>query len=459
MARPDTSELTDDKILELNRYISRTMQKSGVPALSITIAQHGKTIFSRGYGRRDLESGKRATKDTLYGVGSVTKSVTSMCILLLEKQGLLKTSAPVTDYLDDYRVDEYAGKTTLSNLMYHSSGIASVNAAEIVLFRDLGRDTTNIPLETMDDFMDFINGAASERHSLPGKKFMYWNEGYTLLGRVIEGITGKPYAQCVREMLLKPLDMKRSTFSGMEAFGDSDHATPYIRKDGELVPAGISDHETVLAPGGLITSSEELSRYVSLWTGGNGGIFDAGLLKESVKPRFTVDSTGPYGKSHYGYGWSIQDDFLGHRIVQHSGAVGASSGFVGFLEDFGVSVSIGANVSESPNSRIGFYALSLFVRGSGPEDLPFVKHDKLKEELIGMYGDYRDFSFLIIKESSTGNLTFELRSDEYNISVPVLMDGDEVFIYMDNEKMPLEIRKSKDNKVEIFLERHRFVKK
>lgn len=459
MSKSSSIELSQDKIFKLNQYVSRTMQKGGVPALSLTITHHGKSIFSRGYGRRDLESGKQATKDTLYGVGSVTKSVTSMCILSLEKQGLLKTSSPITDYLDDYKVDEYAHKTTLSHLMYHSSGIASVNAAEIVLFRDLGRDTTNIPLETMNDFMDFLNGAASERHSPPGKKFMYWNEGYTLLGRAIESVTGKPYAQCVREILLKPLDMKRSTFSGIEAFKDSDHATPYIRKDGELIPAGISDHATVLAPGGLITSSEELSRYVSLWTGGNNGLFDGDVLKESIKPRFTVAESGPYGKSHYGYGWSIQDDFLGHKMVQHSGAVGASSGFVGFLEDYGVAVSIGANVSEAPNSKIGFYALSLFIEGSGPEDLPFVKHDSLKEDLIGMYGDYRDFSFLVIKEGSTGNLILELRSDEYNFSVPVLMDGDEAFIYMDNEKMPLEIRRSKDNKVEIFLERHRFVKK
>ena len=459
MAKPSSTELTRDKINKLNQYVSKAMQKGGVPALSLTLAMNGRTIFSRGYGRRDLASGKPATKDTLYGVGSITKSVTSMCILSLEKQGLLKTSAPVTDYLEDFRVDEYAGKTSLSHLMYHASGIASINAAEIVLFRDLGRDTTNIPLETMDDFMDFLNGASSERHSPPGRKFMYWNEGYTLLGRVIEKVTGKPYAQCVREIILKPLEMKRSTFSGNEALQDSDHATPYIRKDGELAPAGISDHRTVLAPGGLITSSEELSRYASLWTGGSRGLFEPGILKESIKPRFTVEEKGPYGKSHYGYGWSIQDDFLGHRIIQHSGAVGASSGFVGFLEDYGVSVSIGANVSEAPNSRIGLYALSLFVEGSGPEDLPFVKHEKMKDELVGMYGDYRDFSSLIISEGSTGNLALELRSDEYSISVPIIMDNDEVFIYMDNEKMPIEIRKSKDNRVEIFLERHRFVKK
>lgn len=459
MDKETSSVFTRDRINRLNRYVSKSMQKGGVPALSITIAMQGKPLFSRGYGRRDLESRKPATRDTLYGVGSVTKSVTSMCILSLEKQGLLKTTAPVTDYLDDYMVDEYAERTTLSHLMYHSSGIASINAAEIVLFRDLGRDTTNIPLETMDDFMSLLNGAASERHSPPGKKFMYWNEGYTLLGRVIEKVSGKPYAQYIRETLLKPLDMKRSTFSGMEALKDTDHATPYIRNDGELVPAGISDHQTVLAPGGLITSSEELSRYASLWTGGSPGLFDAQMLKESITPRFTVAENGPYGKSHYGYGWSIQDDFLGHKLVQHAGAVGASSGFIGFLEDYGVSVSIGANVSEAPNSKIGMFALSLFIDGSGPEDLPFVKHEKLKDQLTGIYGDYRDFSSLIINEGSTGNLTLELRSDEYNISVPVIMDEDEVFIYMDNEKMPLEIRKSKDNRVEIFLERHRFVKK
>lgn len=459
MSSKSSQKLSKDTVFKLNQFVSRNMQKAGVPGLSLTISLHGKPIFSRGYGRRNIEARKAATGDTLYGVGSVTKSFTSLCILALEKQGKLRTASPVTEYLDDFAVDEYADKTTLSNLMYHTSGIASINAAEIVLFRDIGRDTTNIPMENMGDFMDFLNGAASERHSPPGKKFMYWNEGYTLLGRVIEKVSGKPYAQFVRETVLSPLGMGRSTFSEADAVKDKDNSTPYIIRNDGLAPSAISDHPTVLAPGGLITSSAELSRYVSLWTGGSPGIFDPEILAESVKPRFTVDENGPYGKSHYGYGWSIQDDFLGHRIVQHSGAVGASSGFMGFLEDYGVAVSIGANLSEASNSKIGFYALSLFIEDSSPDELPFVKHEKLKDELIGMYGDYRDFSSLIINEGSTGNLTLELRSDEYNISVPVLMDGGEVFIYMDNEKMPIEIRRSNGNRLEIFLERHRFVKK
>ncbi len=459
MSSQSSVEFGPDRITKLNQYISRTMQKGSVPALSLTLTVDGRTIFSRGYGRRDLENKIPATKDTLYGVGSVTKSFTSMAILSLEKQGLLKTSAPVRDYFEDYNVDKYADKTTLSHLMYHSSGIASVNASEIILFRDLGRDTTNIPLESMDDFMEYLNGSASERRSPPGESFMYWNEGYTILGKIIENVSGKSYPQYVKETLLRPLGMDRSTFRADKALNDGDHATPYIIKDGELSPAGISDHYTVIAPGGLVTSSEELSRYVSLWTGSKLGLFDDTVLKESVKPRITTTANGPYGTTHYGYGWFTHDDFLGHKLVQHSGSVGASSGFMGFLEDYGVTVSMGANISESPNLKIGLYALSLFVDDAESDELPFVKHGKLIEDLVGTYGDYRDFSTMIISEGSTGNLFLELKSDEYNISVPLIIEDDEVAVYMDNQKVPLEIRKTSENRTEIYLERHRFEKK
>lgn len=459
MSELSQTEFTDEKITRLNRYISRAMQKGSVPAVSLTLTMNGKTIFSRGYGRRDIENRKPATPNTLYGVGSITKSFTSLAILSLEKEGLLKTSSPVTDYLEDYCVDGYAGKTTLSHLMYHSSGIASVNASEIILFRDLGRDTTNIPLESMDDFMEYLNGAASERRTPPGKSFMYWNEGYTMLGKVIEKVSHKPFAQYIRETILDPLGMNRSTFSSETALNDMDHATPYIMKDGELVPSGISDHHTVKAPGGLITSSDELSKYVSLWTGSGHGSFDDRVLKEAVKPRITTAEKGPYGTTHYGYGWFTHDDFLGHKLVQHSGSVGASSGFMGFLEDYDVAISMGANLSESPNLKIGMYALSLFIDDAETDDLPFVKHEKLVEELAGTYGDYRDFSTMVISEGSTGNLFLELKSDEYNISVPIIMEDEGISVYMDNQKVPLEIRKTNDNRTEIFLERHRFMKR
>lgn len=445
----------------LDLFVSQEMQKANVPGLSITISRNGKAVYSRGYGLRNIEKREPATENTLYGVGSVTKSFTSMAIMQLAEEGLIDINKPVRDYLSDFHPDEASEETTIAHLMSHSSGFPGLNASEIMLFREVERDTSYIPMSSFDDFMDFINGAAGERHSPPGNRFFYWNEGYTILGKIIGDLSGKAYHEYIRDNILEPLGMKRATFFEKDAFGDLDHATPYYRElDGSNTPSRIADDTTDHAPGGLVTSTVELSKYLSLWTSSSKKkIVNDESLQELVNPRIETLFASHFDPVMYGYGWMSINHFLGKRLISHSGSVAASSGYVGFLPELNVSVAIGANTSECPTSRIGMYALSLFIEDSSPEDLPFVKLEKKREMLKGNYHDYRDYTHVSVFDGEDGLLNMKLESDEFHSTVPILLEGDKVYTMNNNAKMELEVRMKSGREVEIFFERHRFVKK
>lgn len=461
MIMTDTPNHSLPDFSKLDNYVSLVMQKANVPGLSLTVSQKGKIVYSRGYGHRDTEKRLPATEKTIYGIGSVTKSFTSMAIMQLSEKGLIDVEKPVIDYLPEFHPDEESEKTTIGHLMSHASGIPALNASEIMLFRESGTDTSYIPMASFDDFMEFINGSGGERHSPPGNRFFYWNEGYTMLGKIIEKISGKSYPEYLQENILKPLGMDRSFFYEKDVFADEDHATPYYREqDGRNTPSRISDEETGHAPGGLVTSSVALTKYLSLWTGGdNKGIISDASLQELIKPRMTTLFSSWFDEVKYGYGWMSINNFFGKRLVSHSGSVAASSGYVGFLPELDISVALGANASDCPTSRIGMYALSLFIEGVEPDNLPFIKLEKKREALKGSYTDYRNYTNMEIFDGQDGLLNMRIDSDEFHETLPILLEGDKAFTVNGNARMEVEVRMKNGREVEIFFERHRFVKK
>lgn len=457
------SDFKESRIGALNNYFSRTMQKYNVPGLSLTISKNGRKIFSRGYGHRNLQNLKPATENTLYGVGSVTKSFTALAIMQLEEDGLLRVEDRVEEHCDSFHVDADSGRTTISHLLYHGSGIPSLNVAEVLLFGGTGTDTSFIPITNYGDFFDLINAATDQRHSSPGKKHLYWNEGYTILGKIIEDVTGKSYEDYVKERILNPLGMKRSTFLRKLAESDDDCSVPYYRdRDDDLKPSLIPDDPLVLAPGGLLSSSLELSKYLGLWTGNNeneNAILSRKRLDELIKPRIKSSFTGLSRDTRYGFGWMISDNFLGEKLVMHSGSVAASSGFVGFLPEQRISVSIGANTSDAPTTRLGMIALALAMDGVNVEELQFLKTERVRERMKGEYTDYRGYTRVVIADGPDGLLNMSIDSDEYHIILPVIIEDGEIYTVTNDMRYDLEVRFRNESGVEIYFERHRFVKK
>lgn len=449
---------------DLVNYISRRMQATKTPALSIALLGKNGIVYSNGFGLRDMEKMYPADSNTLYGVGSVTKSFTALAIMQLQGRGLLDVHDKIEKHLPEFGPDSVLRHTEIHHLLNHSSGFPTLNVAEVTLMREFGNDTSFIPMSDFDDFVDIIEAAGDERVAQPGKKFMYWNEGYTILGRIIEKVSGEEYSEYVKKHILEPLGMNRSGFGPELTAGDENGATFYDRApDARHKPKVLKGHELDVAAGGLISSAVELCHYIQMMLSGGAlgskKIISDKLLAEMTKP--TIDSEQPteFGGAHYGYGWSTVDNFFGHKMVSHSGDVGVSSAYVGYVPDLKIGVAVACNVGDGPSSSIGVYALACLMGKNAEKDVQTVVAQNLAEKLTGEFKDYRDFTTLSISAWGPGYLKAEFKSNEMNYSMPILFDGGKLYTVNNYRRFPIFHRTLPDGRVELLFERHRFVKK
>jgi CubicO group peptidase (beta-lactamase class C family) len=238
--------------------IADAMMRNHVPGLSLAIVMDGKVIYAKGFGARRLKDNAPATPNTLYGVGSCTKSFTALAIMQLVQQGKLNLKDPVKKHLPEFKLGKEENPITIHNLLTHSSGIPDLGGAEIEILRLVGVDEKWVPFSSFEDLMLHVNGAKDEVAAEPGSRFFYLNEGYELLGMIVERVSQMRYESYVRDRVLKPLKMNRSTFLREEFEKDQDVMTPYfIEKKDEVFMATPTVHpmsRLSYADGGLISS-------------------------------------------------------------------------------------------------------------------------------------------------------------------------------------------------------------
>ncbi|MDW8026665.1 MAG: serine hydrolase [Armatimonadota bacterium] len=403
----------------LEAYVFEKMSKTNLPGLSMAIVKDGEVVYARGFGFRDLESGSPMTTQTRVGIGSVTKSFTALSIMMLVEEGKINLDDCV-DKFAPISLRPFGEPVRIWHLLTHSSGIPALAYAEAFIRYVVGEEATWIPIASFDDLKAFMSDAESWATAKPGERFFYLNEGYLLLGRIIEVASGKSYEEFVKERVLKPLGMSRTTFRQEEVASDPDWATPYvIDREGKRIPSkfpfGIS------ADGGLISTVVDLCNYLRLyidrgkWNGEQ--LVSPESLEQMETPKIPLASP-LFGNEGYGFGWSIYPDFFGHKLVAHSGSVLVHTAFAGYIPDAKIGVAVLANASGHPLSQIGMTAIAMML-GKEPDLLPFVRHDKLLEKLVGRYETYKGTMKLHVSRKGDA-LMLETKGRLVESSVPFL---------------------------------------
>ncbi|MDG5759234.1 serine hydrolase [Natronococcus sp. A-GB1] len=379
----DTLEpTTTDRIDSLLRD---RLQGDEIPGLSLAITDGDDTVYARGYGSRDLAANDPATPETVYGIGSVSKSFAALAVARLVDAGVLAFDDPVATHLEIDVPDD----VTLHHLLSHTSGYPSLAVSEALIARQLEVGESHVPLGTRDDFHTHVDGARDEIVGDPGEHWLYCNSGYTLVGEVIEAVTGRSFTAYVEDEVLKPLAMARSTYDGDVFEGFDDRMTPYFAGEGEdasLEPAPVPVRERSAAAGGLLAPVTDLARYLRLHL--NGGTVDGTeiISEERLEPCYGAYAETPSGP--YGYGWRTRE-VAGRELIGHGGSVVVSTAYAGFSPDEGLGVALLANASPGYGlAELGKGVFAALV-GENPVDLPFFARKRRLEELAGEYESYR----------------------------------------------------------------------
>ena len=262
-------------------------------------------MLARNYGKRSLETGEPVKPSTAFAVGSVTKQFTVAAALLLVEEGKLSLSDPVSKW---YPAATRASDITISDIFHHVSGYTDFYPLDYVtrpMQKGIAGD--QIVAEYAGKPLDFE----------PGSRWSYSNTGFTMLGRIIERITGKPLGQVFKERIFTPLGMTHSYFEpdprGKNvAQGYSSFAL------GPLTLASPEGRGWTGGAGGIYSTAEDLAKWdIAIM---NGKVLKPESWQVVITPRLLTNGAN----SGYGGGQSIGAR-RGWMILSHGGAV---SGFL-----------------------------------------------------------------------------------------------------------------------------------
>ncbi len=282
----------------MDRYLS-AMEALGFSG-AIIVAHEGDVVLREGYGLADRQTRRRYTPETVQSHGSITKQMTAACILLLESRGALAVDDPITRHLDGVPPDKR--DITLHQLLTHTSGLPG----------GIGADEEPI---TADAFIE--HAMAEPLAFAPGTAHGYSNVGYSLLGIIVERVSGQDYERFLREELLRPAGLADTGYSLPDW---PDHRLARGYRKGELwgtvhgrgwLADGPGWH--LRANGGLHTTVDDMLRWLDVLRG-------RGPLGAAAVARWTtghVDAGG--GSSAYAYGWRIGETAWGPMIA-HAGS-------------------------------------------------------------------------------------------------------------------------------------------
>jgi len=400
---------------QLERTVPEVMQSTKTPGMQVVVVRGDSVIYARGFGVADIETGAPMTPDLLVQVGSLTKPFTAALALSVAHGRTLDLRAPVSRVITGLRPK--IGAVTVSQLLSQTAGLGDRE----------GNYGTNDEAEllraspTWPDSLAFLP---------PGLSFSYSNVGFALAGLAAQEAARQPFADLMRERVLRPLGMTTATMRPLEAAtrpraqghkvtaaGDSIVVVRPVANDTRIWPAGY-----------LWANGREAARFLIAIM--NDGRVDgrqalpAGVTDSMLATRVRV--TGMANGTRYGYGMFL-DTLRGHESAWHPGSMPGHSTLVRMLPAQRVGVVVLANRDEVRLDRVAVAALEDAMRAAGvafaaptaPGRLPTPATGVPLDDYAGTYANR--FSFTLTVES--GSLVLE----RFGAKLPVVPLGNNMF--------------------------------
>ncbi|MGV9264111.1 serine hydrolase domain-containing protein [Kitasatospora sp. NPDC003701] len=276
---------------------------AGAPGAFAVIRDHGggERSWSLTMGKADLD-GTPMKDDRQFRVGSNSKMFASVLVMRLAEQGRIDLDKPLRDYLPPGTLPE-GWAMTGRQVMQHRAGIYDHTND---LLEQAGEETTSAfearIRNTVYAPQDLV--ALSVKHGVqytPGTKYAYSNTDYVLMGIAVEHLTGRAYADLLREQIIDPLKLRQTSFVVPEKGIAGSHVTGYLTNDDRGKPLLDSTEQTaswLWSAGGVISSAADMDRFLTALLAGSAG----GLVSDASLRQMTDVLPTPTAKIGYGLG-------------------------------------------------------------------------------------------------------------------------------------------------------------
>jgi CubicO group peptidase (beta-lactamase class C family) len=325
-----------------------------LPGVGVGIVRGEEVMMAEGFGLADVVAGQPYTAEVRHRIGSVTKTMVSLCVMALADEGRLSLASRIADLLPDITLHGRSESLTAWHLLTHTGGIGEApNVSDIrEAFKKLFAETD--PATPLAEL--YAEGITIEAE--PGTKWSYANHGFALLGEIVSRIEGERLTDVVRRRVFKPLGMTASDLDD-EPHPDLSHgytqaATPHDRAFIDLLGIELESDEPVDGynlPG----------KFVRVWGNGGAGAVQStvldmatyasallrgarGIVRPETFTQMTSDQWRPDKRlPGWGLGFSVRDAG-GHRLFGHGGSVfGGWNSYLAVLPDIDIGLVFHTN--------------------------------------------------------------------------------------------------------------------
>lgn len=329
----------DTDLDSLDQYIPGQMELFETPGLAIAIVRNDSVLYSKGFGTKIAGKSAPVNAQTLFAIGSISKSFTPIALAMLVDEGKIEWDDKVKDHVPYFQLyDPYVTESfTIRDLITHRSGLKQTSGGTLWYHSDLSRE-------------EIIRGL---RHLKPVSEFRttpsYQNTMFIVASKVVEAVIDSTWDDFIRNRIFKPLGMQHTVISEAERNLSLNISQPHIKnKDLEIMAIQQEKLDNMAPAGSFYSSANDMAKYMQFIL--NGGIIEedtlvsAASFDEILTPQIHFPLFGkPIHNefTSYGLGWWLtpKDENI---IIEHSEGVDG----------------MGANLMMEKNNRIGIIVLS-----------------------------------------------------------------------------------------------------
>jgi CubicO group peptidase (beta-lactamase class C family) len=312
-AKPDTAMPVNYEPVKaaVSRLITKEMKKNDVVGLSIALVDDQQVVWAEGFGYADEKKEVPATAETVYRIGSITGLFTATAAMQLAAQGRIDIDQPLQKYLPEFSIRSRFngnGSITIRSLLTHHSGLPS-NILK-GMWNNQPEPYTNVVKLLKEEYVA----------NPPDVVFSYSSVGTTLIGHVVEKVSGRGYVSYINESLLRPLGMTHTGFTPDQ--GTKGPLSRGYHKDREMDDPRLRD----VPAGGMQSTVLDLGRFIQMinakGTLNGNQVLKSDTLAEMLKPQ---NANIPLDLGlRTGLEWALSG--LGDIDIQNAGAVAHHSG-------------------------------------------------------------------------------------------------------------------------------------
>ena len=358
----------------IDEVISEAMTQWKVPGLAIAVIRDGELLLAKGYGYRDLERQLPVTENTLFAIGSNSKSFTVTVLGMIADQGKLDWDEPVRTYMPDFQMyDPVATEhMTARDLVTHRSGLPRHDA--LWYGSDLSRYEMYSRLRYLEPNRDFR------------AVYQYQNLMFMTAGILAEKLGENTWENLVRERIMNPLGMTRSNFSVSDMYPEThDAAVPYVLIEDTVRRVPYRNIDNVAPAGSINSCVTEMIRYIRFHI--DQGVYDGQQLLSKATaadmqmPHMAIQGTIEYdelGHGSYGMGLSVTS-YRGEKVVQHGGGIDGFISAMSWMPRRKIGVMVLTNLSGT-NPVPTIVVRAAYDRALGLEPVDWIARVKERQE-------------------------------------------------------------------------------